>query len=234
MRTSSPAPEPAQATTPEQERTAGPRSALLIDFGGVLTSPITDAFAAVSRAAALEPDRALSLLKHHEGARSALAEHEVGRLDDEGFEDAFAAALVDVGGVIEPRGLLARLEERMLLDEPMVDLVRQVRRSGVPVALVSNSLGRNCYARIDLDELFDVSVISGQVGIRKPSRRIYAIACERLGVDPQECVLVDDLEHNLVGAARLGIHGIHHRTAAETIARVRADLGLAAVPAAVP
>ena len=230
MSTSSPAQEPAQ----RQDRAAGPRSALLIDFGGVLTAPITGAFGAVSRAAGLDPKHALSLLKHHEGARSALAEHEMGRLDDEGFEDAFAAAMVEAGGRIEARGLLARLEEHMELDEPMIDLVRQVRRSGIPVAMVSNSLGRNCYARIDLDELFDVSVISGQVGIRKPSRRIYAIACEELGVAPQECVLVDDLEHNLVGAARLGIHGIHHRTAGETIARVRADLGLPATPVATP
>ena len=49
---------------------------------------------------------------------------------------------------------------------------------------------------------------------------------ERLGVDPGQCVLVDDLEHNLVGAARLDIRGIHHRTADETIPRVRAALGL--------
>ena len=102
----------------------------------------------------------------------------------------------------------------------------------MPVALVSNSLGRDCYARVDLDELFDVTVISGQVGVRKPSRQIYRIACERLGVAPGQCVLVDDLEHNLVGAARLGIDGIHHRTADETIPRVRAALGLPTTTAA--
>lgn len=211
-----------------------PLSALLIDFGGVLTTPISDAFGALSADAGLAPDEALSLLAGHEGARTALREHEEGRLDDEGFEDAFAQALADAGGRMEARGLLARVAARLQLDEPMIELVREVRRRDVPVALVSNSLGRDCYARVDLDELFDVTVISGRVGVRKPSRRIYAIACEQLGLLPQECVLVDDLEHNLVGAARLGITGIHHRHADETVPRVRELLDLPSPAAATP
>lgn len=221
---SSPSPS---ITTPA----AGRRSALLIDFGGVLTSPIGTAFGALAADAGLGPDEALRVLATDEGARTALVEHEEGRLDDEGFEEAFAEALTRAGGRVEAAGLLARLDEHMDLDEPMVELVREVRGHGIPAALVSNSLGRNCYARVDLDELFDVSVISGQVGIRKPSRAIYRIACEHLGVEPEQCVLVDDLEHNLVGAARLGIGGIHHRHADETIARVRESLAL---PAAQP
>lgn len=201
-------------------------AALLVDFGGVLTVPLERAFGALSVESGLDPRTALRLLATHEGARTALGEHEVGRLDDEGFEDAFAAAIAEVGGRVEARGLLARLAHHLDLDEPMVDLVREVRAAGVPVALVSNSLGRDCYARVDLGELFDVTVISGQVGVRKPSRRIYAIAADRLGLAPEQCVMVDDLEHNLVGAARLGIRGIHHRTAADTVRAVREVLGL--------
>lgn len=215
--------------TPESTGAAGrPATALLIDFGGVLTAPIGGAFRALGAEAGLAPDAALQVLASHEGARTALAEHEMGRLEDEGFEDAFAAALVEAGGQVEARGLLAGLARHLDLDEPMIDLVREVRAAGVPVALVSNSLGRDCYARVDLEELFDVTVISGQVGVRKPSRGIYRIACERLGVDPSECVLVDDLEHNLVGAARLGIRGLLHRTAEETVPRTREALSLPA------
>ncbi|WP_338750410.1 HAD family hydrolase [Janibacter alittae] len=204
------------------------RSAVLIDFGGVLTVPLRQAFTELGADLGVDADTALRVLATHEGARRALGEHEIGRLDDEGFEDAFAAALTDAGGRdVEPRGLLTRLGAHMELDESMIDLVRDLRAAGVPVALVSNSLGRDSYARIDLDELFDVTVISGRVGVRKPSRRIYAIACEQLGVEPDECLLVDDLEHNLVGAARLGIEGIHHHRADETIVAVRKALGLA-------
>ena len=214
-------------STGATSRPAG-ATALLIDFGGVLTVPLERAFGALSAEAGLDPRAALHLLATHDGARTALGEHEVGRLDDEGFEDAFAAAIAEAGGRVEARGLLARLAHHLTLDEPMVDLVREVRAAGVPVALVSNSLGRDCYARVDLDELFDVTVISGLVGVRKPSRRIYAIASERLDLAPEQCVMVDDLEHNLVGAARLGIRGILHRTAGETIGAVREMLALPA------
>ncbi len=213
-------------TSPTTQRRQPAAAALLVDFGGVLTVPLERAFGALSVESGLDPRTALRLLATHEGARTALGEHEVGRLDDEGFEDALAAAIAEVGGRVEARGLLARLAHHLDLDEPMVDLVREVRAAGVPVALVSNSLGRDCYARVDLDELFDVTVISGQVGVRKPSRRIYAIAADRLGLAPEQCVMVDDLEHNLVGAARLGIRGIHHRTAADTVRAVREVLGL--------
>ena len=105
-------------------------AALLIDFGGVLTVPLRTAFGALSTDIGLDPDAGLRLLATHEGARTALGEHEVGRLDDEGFEDAFAAALTEAGGHPEPRGLLARLAEHMDLDEPMIDLVREVRAAG--------------------------------------------------------------------------------------------------------
>jgi putative hydrolase of the HAD superfamily len=80
----------------------------------------------------------------------------------------------------------------------------------VPTALVSNSMGYGAYGMLDLEASFDVVILSGRVGVRKPSRRIYAAAAEALGVDPAECVLVDDLEQNLSGAARLGVVGILH------------------------
>ena len=198
---------------------SSPPSALLIDFGGVLTSSVLDAFRSLSVDVGLAPEAALSVLSANEEARTALIEHDVGRLEEEEFEKAFAAALTEAGGTVEPSGLLARFDGYLDLEETMIETVMEVRRHGVPVALVSNSLGRNCYARIDQDELFDVSVISGKVGVRKPSRRIYRIACEQLGVAPEECILVDDLQNNLDGAARLGIRGILHRTAPETIAR---------------
>ena len=209
---------------------ASPPSALLIDFGGVLTSSVLDAFRSLSVDLGLAPETALNVLSSNEEARTALIEHEVGRVAEEEFEEAFAAALTEAGVRVESQGLLARFDAYLDLEESMIETVMEVRRRGVPVALVSNSLGRDCYARIDMEELFDVSVISGKVGVRKPSRRIYRIACEQLGVAPEECILVDDLQNNLDGAARLGIRGVLHRTAPETIARLGEFLALPVGP----
>jgi len=81
---------------------------------------------------------------------------------------------------------------------------------------VTNAFGRDTYAGYDLNEMADLVVISSEVGVRKPSRRIYALACEGLGVRPEEAVMIDDLQQNLDGAARLGIAGILHTSAADT------------------
>jgi putative hydrolase of the HAD superfamily len=101
-----------------------------------------------------------------------------------------------------------------------------MRAGGVPIAIVTNQLGRDCYDGFDLEALADVVVISAEVGVRKPSRRVYAIACERLGVPPETCVMVDDLRHNLDGAARLGIAGVLHTTAARTVRELDQRFGI--------
>jgi putative hydrolase of the HAD superfamily len=105
-------------------------------------------------------------------------------------------------------------------------LTEELRAGGVPIALVSNAFGRDCYAGFDLDALADVVVISSEVGVRKPSRRIYAIACQRLGIDPRHAVMVDDLQQNLDGAARLGIAGVLHTGAANTRKQLSERFGI--------
>ena len=114
----------------------------------------------------------------------------------------------------------------------MVEALAALRAVQIPVALVTNQFGRDCYEGFDLDALADVVVVSSEVGVRKPSRRIYAIACERLGVAPETCVMVDDIQHNLDGAARLGIAGVLHRSAPDTLAQLDARFGLRAAAAA--
>ena len=84
----------------------------------------------------------------------------------------------------------------------MFDAVAAARRAGIRTGLVSNSWGEEGYDRTRFDELFDVLVISGELGIRKPAPEIYALAAERLGRPPERCVFVDDLPGNLKPAAR--------------------------------
>ncbi len=69
-------------------------------------------------------------------------------------------------------------------------------------------------------------MISGEVGIRKPTPEIYSIGAEMVGLDPSACVFVDDLAFNLKPAAELGMATVHHVTAAETIAQLEDLLGV--------
>jgi putative hydrolase of the HAD superfamily len=124
--------------------------------------------------------------------------------------------------VAEPEGLIAKLFAGMAHDEAMFEAVAAARRAGVRTGLVSNSWGEEGYDRTRFGELFDVLVISGEIGIRKPAPEIYALAAERLGREPERCVFVDDLAQNISGAERVGMHGIHHTDTAATIRRLEA------------
>jgi HAD superfamily hydrolase (TIGR01509 family) len=68
-----------------------------------------------------------------------------------------------------------------------------------------------------LDELFDVSVISGEVGLHKPQPEIYELVVDRLGVPAADCAFVDDLRENCEGAEAVGMTAVRHRDPAETI-----------------
>ena len=94
-------------------------------------------------------------------------------------------------------------------------------------ALVSNSWGVHRYPREVFAELFDGIVISGEEGIRKPSRRMYELGAERAGVPAGECVFVDDLPFNLTPARELGMATIHHTDSASTVSELERLLGMA-------
>jgi putative hydrolase of the HAD superfamily len=141
---------------------------------------------------------------------------ERGELAPAEFEQLLAAELAARGSHVRPQGLLRRvlggLDE---VDEPMLTLVGRARRAGLRTALLSNSWG-NHYPEHLWNGLFDAVVISGRVGMRKPEARIYRHTCGLLGLTPQECVMVDDLSHNVAAAVGVGMVGVLHRSYDET------------------
>jgi putative hydrolase of the HAD superfamily len=204
------------------------RTAVLIDFGGVITTSVLRAFELFGEQLGAPPGLVLGLLSHDTVARELLVEHECGRIDADAFDRGFADRLSAHGLVVQPEGLLARMQAELRRDDDTVRLIEDLRAAEVPIALVSNAFGRDCYAGFDLDALADVVVISSEVGIRKPSRKIYAMACERLGIDPHQAVMVDDLQQNLDGAARLGIACVLHTDAADTRKQLSERFGIGA------
>jgi putative hydrolase of the HAD superfamily len=64
--------------------------------------------------------------------------------------------------------------------------------------------------------MVDVEVFSCEVGLRKPDPRIYRLAAERLGVDPERCLYVGDGAYGeLSGAAAVGMHAVLIRDPAD-------------------
>jgi putative hydrolase of the HAD superfamily len=195
------------------------RHGLIVDYGGVLTSDPFASFEAFCAAERLAPDTVRDRLRNDPDARDLLARLETGALTAAEFELAFGALL----GVAHPQ-LLQRMFGGMEPDTAMIDGVRALRGPDVRVALLSNSIG-NAYDRELLEQLFDACVISSEVGLRKPEPAIYELAAARIGLEPADCVIVDDLPGNLKPARALGMATVLHRGDAQaTLAEVRSLL----------
>jgi epoxide hydrolase-like predicted phosphatase len=200
----------------------GPYKGLLVDYGGVLTTDLFDSFGAFCRKEGLAPETVARRFREDRECRELLIAFETGRLEELAFETQFAALL----GVAAPQ-LIDRMFEGSRPDEEMAAAVRAAHDAGIRTGLVSNSWGTRRYDRALLAELFDAVLISGEVGIRKPSPEIYRLAAERIGLAPPECVFVDDLPFNLAPAAELGMATVHHVGTGQTIAELEGLLGVA-------
>lgn len=197
------------------------RRALLVDYGGVLTTSIGEAFEQFARDEGLAPGAVLAALRSGPDVRRLLDGFEEGTIPEPEFERVVGALLG-----VPPQGLIGRMLGALAPDEAMIEAVRAVRRAGMPTALVSNSWGVEIYPVRLLAELFDTTVISGRVGVRKPSPEIYLHATRALGLEPGDCVFVDDLSRNLGAAAELGMATIHHTDSAVTVPQIARLLGL--------
>ena len=93
------------------------------------------------------------------------------------------------------------------------------------IAILSNGGSREAMNRkFRLSELVDLQVFDGEEGIAKLDFRIYQRTITRLGVQPEECVFVDDTECNIGAAQRLGMHAIHFRSTEQAIDEIQAVL----------
>ena len=201
---------------------------VITDWGGVLTHPLTQTVYAWLEADGIDQDSYRTVMRAwvaqaYDAAHNAnpIRALERGECTEAEFERLLAAELIRTdGGVVPAAGLLARMFAASAFDEAMHELIRAARRAGLRTALLSNSWGDNGYPRHLFPELFDAVVISGEVGMRKPEERIFRLATERLGLEPGECVFIDDIQENVDAARAAGLVGVRHHTAADTTAQL--------------
>jgi putative hydrolase of the HAD superfamily len=197
---------------------------LLLDWGGVMTTNLFAAFGAFCATEGVAPDLLREAFRHDEETRDALIAFEEGRMND----DLFASHLARALGLPHERaeGLLDRMMAGATVEPDMVAMVRHARAAGIRVAMVSNSWGELRYPQEVVSELFDATVVSGREGFRKPDARMYTLGAERLGLQPADCVMVDDLPFNLKPAAELGMATVLHHDPEATIGRLQVLLGV--------
>lgn len=191
----------------------GARRGVISDWGGVLTPPLLDGIQAWLRSDRIDIDHYYEVTRpYFDGSLPDNPVHalERGEIDTRRFERDLAAVLRSThGGPVKAEGLIQRMFSNFDPVHDMYDTLRWARGSGHGTALLSNSWG-NGYPREHFASTFDTVVISGEVGMRKPEERIYLHTCQRLGLEPEDCVFIDDLAHNIETAESLGMTGILH------------------------
>jgi putative hydrolase of the HAD superfamily len=208
----------------------GPITAIISDFGGVLTSPLLHAFEAFRDRSGVPLEAlgtALAAIHHRDGAHP-LFELETGRLSEAQFMSALEVQLsAQLQREVDMSGFSERYFEDLEPNAPLIDYMRGLRRRGYRMAICTNNVREwepLWRAKLPVDEIFDVVVDSAFVGVRKPQARIYELTLQRLGVDAAQALLVDDIELNCTAARELGLAAVWFRATEQAIAEIEAIL----------
>jgi putative hydrolase of the HAD superfamily len=116
----------------------------------------------------------------------------------------------------------------------MVEALRLIKQNfktgcitnNLPANAIGSRSGRSLYVA-EVMALFDHIIESAKIGLRKPDPRIYRMMTEALGVDPGNCVYLDDLGVNLKPAREMGMTTIKVVDGTQAIAELEAATGLA-------
>ena len=206
-------------------------TAVISDFGGVLTTPLIGSFAAFQDETGISPEtlgKAMASAAERNGAHP-LFELEKGNLTETEF-------LGLLGEHLEPelghRPHMHRFKEIYFdaLDpnEQMIELMSGIKRRGYTMALLTNNVREwepLWRSMLPVDEIFELIVDSAFVGMRKPDAEIYELTLQRLGgPEPGECLFIDDTAVNCDAARELGMSTVHFEHNEQAIADMEAAL----------
>ena len=204
--------------------------AVISDFGGVLTSPLIESFMAFQDETGISMETlgiTMQEIAEADGEHP-LYELERGNTTEVDFLERMADQLEHaIGHRPEMHRFSETYFKALRPNEPMIDLMRELRGSGYRMALLTNNVREwepTWRSMLPVDEIFELVVDSAFVGCRKPEPRIYEITLERLGLSGSECLFIDDVADNCAGARALGLNAVHFRDNKQAIPEIRAAL----------
>ena len=186
-------------------------SAVLFDFGGVITTSPFDAFTAYEQEVGL-PDGLIRKINSTNPDTNAWAQFERSQISREGFLELFASEAAALGYKVDSERVLQCLSTQ--IRPKMVQVVERLSKAYKTAILTNNLIevseeetnpGPSREHLGSVSSVVDLIIESSKIGVRKPDKAFYQIACEQLDVSPGECVFLDDLGINLKPARAIGM-----------------------------
>lgn len=114
-------------------------------------------------------------------------------------------------------------ESAHVRNEELFKYLRTLDHNTVKTGMLSNigdTIISQLFSAEEIEQLFDSTVLSYQVGMVKPDPAIFRLMADKLGLSPEECVMIDDLEKNCSGAEYVGMKSIQHVSNEHTLSRL--------------
>lgn len=207
-------------------------TAVIFDFGGVITSSPFEAFNRfeAERGFPIDTIRRINATNPDD---NAWAQFERAAIDADAFDRLFADETAALGHQIRGREILALLSGDIRV--AMVSMLDDLKREGYVLGCITNNVPagkgagmagttKKAEAVGAIMARFDHIIESSKAGIRKPDPRIYQMMCDALIVQPEVCIYLDDLGINCKPAAALGMHAIKVINEAQALEDLRAAL----------
>lgn len=209
-------------------------AAVIFDFGGVITASPFEAFNRLEQDRGLPRDfiRTVNATNPHD---NAWARFERAEIDGAAFDGLFAAEAAALGHDLDGASVLAVLSGA--IRPAMVAALDTLKATGYRLACITNNVptghgagmarsGDSKDAYEQVFARFEHTIESSKAGVRKPDPRIYLMMCDLLGLEPAQCIYLDDLGINCKPAAQLGMHAIKVVSGQQALADLSAVLGL--------
>ncbi|MCY2953372.1 MAG: HAD family phosphatase [Planctomycetota bacterium] len=194
---------------------------IIFDWGGVLIDdPAPLLLSIFSRTLGVPSDALVNAFKHH------AEPFQKGLCPESNFWQAICADL-HVPPPTIPSFWGAAFREIYLPQKPIWSLARSLHQAGYKTALLSNTeLPGVEFFRAAQPHCFDALIFSCCEHCRKPEKRIYDLALEKLHSRPDQTLFIDDNEHYVQGARDAGLHALRF-TSPRALRKDLAALGVA-------
>lgn len=213
-------------------------SAVIFDFGGVITSSPFDAFNRMEAARGLPRDFVRRVNSYNPDS-NAWAKFERAECSAAEFDELFAAEARAMGHDLDGASVIACLSGDIRPE--IVAALDQLKAKGLKLGCITNNVpsgkgagmagtAEKAVAIEAIMARFNNVIESSKVGVRKPDPRIYQMMCEALSVAPAQCVYLDDLGINCKPAAALGMAAIKVTSGEQALADLAVLLALTFAP----